>query len=158
MIRPTWHPPDFNSLWCTLRNHLFSTLYSVWLDGADLTILFLHERLIDVPDPPISCYWFEDRYMTQLKPMRAELRISAAIVRKETLFLLEFLSWEGVNLQLLGAICTAKWGEPDWGWSQTQRTSEPRDKEGDIFKIFKFLDSAIPEYSSLQDFSATWAC
>lgn len=51
--------------------------------------------------------------MTQLKPMRAELGIFVENVRKETLFLLEFLNWECVNLQLLGAICTAKWGEPD---------------------------------------------
>lgn len=85
----------------------------MWLDGADLTTLFLHERPIDVPDPPIPCYWFKDGHMTQLKPMRTELRIFAAIVRKETRFLLEFLNWEGVNLQLLGAICTAKWGETD---------------------------------------------
>lgn len=84
----------------------------MWLDGADLTTLFLHERLTDVPDPPISCYWFEDGHLTQLKPMKTELRIFAGIVRKETLFLLEFLNWEGVNSQLLGAICTAKWGEP----------------------------------------------
>ena len=85
----------------------------MWLGGAGLTSLFLYERLADIPGLSVSCYWFRDRHMTQLKPMRAELGIFAENVRKETLFLLEFLNWECVNLQLLGAICTAKWGEPD---------------------------------------------
>ena len=80
----------------------------MWLDGADLTTLFPHERLMDVPDPPISCYWFKDGHLTQPKPIRTELRSFAGTVRKETLFLLEFLNWEGVNSQLLGAICTGK--------------------------------------------------
>lgn len=94
--------------------------------------------------------------MTQFKPTRAEFGTSAATFGKETLFLLEFLNWECVNLQLVGAICATTWVEPACEWSQTEEMRAKRQRET-FFKIsFQSLDSAMPEDSPLQDFSGTW--
>lgn len=54
---------------------------------------------------------FVDKHMTQFKPMRYKLETFAKTVGKATLFLLEFLNWKCVNLQLLEAICATTWGE-----------------------------------------------
>lgn len=72
------------------------------LGRSDLTALPLQESLADVPDPSVSRDWLRDGHMTQFKPMRAELGTFAETFGKETL---EFLNWEHVNLQLVGAIC-----------------------------------------------------
>lgn len=50
--------------------------------------------------------------MARFKPTGAEFGTFVETFGKEALFLLEFLNWECVNLQLVGAICATTWVEP----------------------------------------------
>lgn len=101
----------------------------MWLGGADLTKPSLPERMADVPGPSVSCDWFRDGHTTQFKPMKAKLEIFAETVGKEILFFLEFLNRVCANLQLLGAICAATWGEPARVKPNTEERRAKRQRE-----------------------------
>lgn len=109
--RRSWHP-HLQQPQTSFDHRPLPHSLLMWLGRADLPALSLRERLADVPDHQCHVMGSGGGHMTQFKPTRAEFGTSAATFGKETLFLLEFLNWECVNLQLVGAICATTWVEP----------------------------------------------